>query len=389
MTQILLSKADREVEATSIRAKDTLATNVLNVSVFQPATPTYRIDFFDRLAKALGDGFSVHYSPVDMGALSVSIRKPWAKLLAPMRRMAPGLEWQPGVLSAPIRRGDVVVVSGAPRNLSHMLMLVRARLAGARTIWWGHYWSSTSKVSRFRLRLMLMRLADAILFYTDHEVEEYRAGPGRRDRRPVRALNNGINVDPIIALRKPYEAGDRDSTILFIGRLTEKTELNILLQALADPRLNDVKLHIIGDGSQREELEALCRNLSLEGRVVWHGSTTDERRIADVANRCRLFAYPGGVGLSLIHAMAYGLPVVVHDDRWSHMPEIAAFYKAKCGLVFRRGDPQSLATALVEALDTAAKDRTWSDAAIRVADTDFNTREMAERFCRLALNLAG
>ena len=32
---------------------------------------------------------------------------------------------------------------------------------------------------------------------------------------------------------------------------------------------------------------------------------------------------PGAVGLSLIHAMAYGLPCLVHSNRLQHMPEIA------------------------------------------------------------------
>lgn len=366
---------------------DSVRMKHLTVHVIQPAVPGYRIDFFNRVAQILGTGFTVHYSPTDMGVLSVVLPGAWAKPLPPMGHLAPGLEWQSGVLSIPLRRADVVVVSGAPRNLSNMLMLIRARLAGARTVWWGHYWSSTSKASRFRLRLLLMKLADAVLFYTDHEVEEYRAGPGKRDRRPVGALNNGINVDPIIALRTPYEVARRDKAILFIGRLTDKSELGTLLSALTDPLLGDVRLDIIGDGAMKTELQALAARLAIADRVRWHGGTTDERVIANVANRCRVFAYPGGVGLSLIHAMAYGLPVVVHDDRWNHMPEIAAFYKARCGLTFRHGDPQSLVTVLAEALDAATQDRFWSEAAVRVTSEEFNTREMAKRFCDLTLSL--
>lgn len=304
-----------------------------------------------------------------------------------MRTVAPGLEWQPGVMSVPLHRGDVVVVSGAPRNLSNMLMLVRARMAGAHTVWWGHYWSSSSRTSRFLIRLLLMKMADAVLFYTDQEVDEYRTGLGQRDRRRVTALNNGIDVDPIIALRAPYEVNKRDRAILFIGRLTEKAELETLLHALADPRLGDVNLNVIGDGQQRDSLEALARSLGINGRINWHGGSTDEQTIASIANNCQIFAYPGAVGLSLLHAMAYGLPVVVHDDRWSHMPEIAAFYKAKSGLTFCRGNSQSLTLTLLEALDTVAKDRSWSEAAISISDTDFNTAKMAERFCDLILYL--
>lgn len=300
-----------------------------------------------------------------------------------MRRLLLGLDWQPGVLSTSLMHGDIVVVSGAPRNVSNMLMLAWARLKGVQTVWWGHYWSSTSRTHRFLLRLLLMKMADAVLFYTDQEVEEYRAAHGKRDRRIVTALNNGINVEPIAALREPYHADTRENAILFIGRLTEKAELPVLLKALADQRLHDVRLEVVGDGPERRALETVAKELGVDGRVVWHGGTTDEKMIAGVANRCRLFVYPGGVGLSLLHAMAYGLPAVVHDDRWNHMPEIAAFHSANSGFSFIHGDPASLANAIASALEVAATDSSWSETATRVTESQFNTGQMANRFCAL------
>ncbi len=357
------------------------------VIVFQPALPSYRLDFFNRVAKRLRSCFTVSYSPTDMGALSAGVASPpWARMLPPIRQLS-GMEWQPGILTTRMRRGDILVVCGAPRNISSMLMLVVARLRGVKTVWWGHYWSSTSKAHRFFLRRLLMRFASVILFYTDHEVDEYRASYGKSDQRTVTALNNGINIDPVVSLRAPYDAAERDKAILFIGRVTAKAELQVLLHAIADPRLGDVRLDIIGDGEERQVLESLACKLALDDRITWHGGTTDETVIAGIANRCRLFAYPGGVGLSLLHAMAYGLPVVVHDDRWVQMPEIAAFYRAGNGLSFTHGSSAALAEALLQALDRTLEDRAWSDASIRVTETEFNTQAMADRFCALVSNM--
>lgn len=360
----------------------------MSIVVFQPALPAYRLDFFERLSCKLGKKFKVFYGSGEMGILGTrSSDPPWATRLAPGRKILPGLEWQPGILSTPIKRGDIVVICGNPRDVSSMLMLLLARLRGARTIWWGHYWSSTSKNHRFFLRLLFMKLANALLFYTDREVDEYRASQGKRDRRPVTALNNGINVEPIQALRAPYESALRSEAILFIGRLTEKAELPVLIEALADHRLRLVRLEVIGDGPERKRLETQARELGVEGRIIWHGATIHEPAIARIANDCRLFVYPGGVGLSLLHAMAYGLPVVVHDDRWAHMPEIAAFYRANSGLPFRHGDATSLAEAVAETLRIVSNDRTWSEASAKIADSEFNTRKMADRFCELVSEL--
>lgn len=366
---------------TSIVSTGTKSACTRRVIVFQPALPSYRVDLFERVAKQLGAAFSLRYSPSPLGVLTAGERSaPWAYRLPAIRRLFRGLDWQPGVLTTPVRLGDVVVVSGAPRNVSNMLMLVWARLCGARTIWWGQYWSATSSPLNFRLRLALMRLADAVIFYTDREVAAYRAGPGRADRRLVTALNNGMNVEPVAALRRPYDPAERDRAILFIGRLTAKAELDLLLRAMAASSLHDLTLHVIGDGDRRAALVQLASELGLSGRVVWHGGTTDESAIAAIANRCLLFVYPGSVGLSLLHAMAYGLPAIVHDNPTHHMPEIAAFGDGETGMSFRRGDVASLSSVIASLSANNALMRTASAEAEERAQTLFNTSIMSIRF---------
>src|SRR5690606_18605046 len=135
-------------------------------------------------------------------------------------------------------RGDVLVVSGAPRGLSNIALLLRAKMKGVKTIWWGHYWSSTSRPWRAALRMILMRLADATLFYTDQEVEEYLAARPNEQKLVV-ALNNGIETDEIVSLRKRYDPGARSRDLLFVGRLTAKAELGLLLDALASQACAD------------------------------------------------------------------------------------------------------------------------------------------------------
>lgn len=305
-----------------------------------------------------------------------------------MRRLLPGLLWQQGAASLPMRRGDIVVVSGAPRCLSNLVILIRARLRGARTIWWGHYWSASSKPWRFALRLMLMRFSHGILFYTDAEVEEFLTTRNRIDSRPLVGLNNGINIDPIRAVRAPYHVKERSKRLLFIGRLTEKTEFSLLLRALADPALAAVELDVIGDGVLERRVCAEAEDLGLEARVHWHGGISNEAQIAAIANKVALFVYPGAVGLSLLHAMAYGLPAILHDDRWGHMPEISAFKDGFTGRSFFRGNAEALAQAIHTALNDTEACNHWSEAAILQVEQNYNTEEMAKRFCALIKELA-
>ncbi len=350
------------------------------IIVFQSSLPVYRIDFFFRVFQKFGDKFTVYYSPTEMGALTEGISQyRWAKRLGRIGTPLPGIEWQRGALSVPIKRGDIVVLMGA-RSLTNLLIVLRGRLAGARTVWWGHYWSSTSKSYRYAIRMLLTRLSNAVLFYTDQEIEEYRKNYGVSDKRLVGALNNGINVTFIQTLRASYQAEKRRKKIVFIGRFTNKSGLGELLEALSSKELHDVELEVLGDGPDALRLRRLAITLGIADRILWHGGTVDEEQIASVMNRCRLFVYPGGVGLSLIHAMAYGLPAIVHSDRWRHMPEITAFTAGETGLCFPKHDIEGLAKAISSGINDDEALEKWSQNCIHRADSIYNTKIMAERF---------
>jgi len=355
----------------------------MRLTIIQPALPAYRLGLFQRLADHFGPRFSVYASPAeDLGVLTAYTSRPaWQRELGPMRPLLPGLEWQSGALSVPVDAGDVLVVCGAPRTLSTLAVLVKGRIRGARTLWWGHYWSSTSRPWRAALRFALMRLAHAVVFYTDQEVADYRTGSGKGVSKPVAGLNNGIETEEIVRLRRTYDPSNRPRDLLFIGRLTPKAELHLLLAALARRECAGVTLDVIGDGPARNALEKQARASDLGDRVAWHGGMVDETCIAAVANGCKAFVYSGSVGLSLIHGLAYGLPAIVHDDRWAHMPEIAALEVEKNGSTFPRGDVGALAKVIACILSDSEKLEQMSAAATETTTRTFNTEDMARRFC--------
>lgn len=357
------------------------ATRVL---VVQPSVPTYRVGLFERLHDRFGPDFQVYASTQDLDVLSIGKAvAAWEQRLGPIRQLSSGLEWQSGALGIPVRRGDVVVVSGAPRCLSNIALLIKARLAGATTIWWGHFWSSTSLRWRAEIRLLLTRLSNGILFYTDREIDEYRSWRPSDRNDLIFALNNGIETRAIVELRKPYDPQVRERDLLFIGRLTEKAGIDLLLTALTRDNCRSITLDVIGSGERLPQLVDRCKELGIADRVTWHRGIADENKIAEIANRCRLFVYPGAVGLSLIHAMSYGLPAIVHRDRWRHMPEIAAFTDGRNGASFEPDVAASLSRVIAETLADAARMTAMSQAAIETTAKSFNTEDMAERFCSM------
>lgn len=351
------------------------------IVVFQPALPAYRVDFFKRLSERYGDDFHLYYSHGSIGGAiePSSSSYEWASCLGSIHSIKGKVEWQPGVLDIDIRKGDLVVICGAPRCLTNLLLLLKAKVKGAKTIWWGHFRSATTTQLRFYLRSLLFRFNDALLFYTDREVLSYRAIENK-EGPVVAALNNGIDVEPIKKLRKNYDPVERGKNLLFIGRLTHKSNFDLILRAMVFPEMSGFVLHVVGGGGDIDRYKDFSRVSGLEERIIWHGELVSETDIAIVANQCAVFVYPGAVGLSLIHAMAYGLPAIVHNNSIKHMPEIYAFQQGKNGYAFSEDSPGSL----VKAIDFLLTDRSvlesMSSFSRAAADNEFNTGEMAARF---------
>lgn len=353
----------------------------MNVYIIQPSVPTYRLDFFERLVKIYNKSIKVYYSPGNLGGIDEDEQKSWSVKVGGICALPMNLFWQPDVAWLKIDLGDVVVLSGNPRYLSTLILLLRAKIKGAHVVWWGHYWSSTSKRWRQIFRLLLMTAADALLFYTDDEISSYFNDPAVLiKKKKVFSLNNGINIDPIIKYRKKYSADSRENAMLFIGRITKKAKLELLLKAMSKIGQGCPKLYVIGEGEKLGSSKKLSAELDLSDRVEWCGALKEESEISKVANKCRLFIYPGSVGLSLIHAMAYGLPAIVHDCKQLHMPEFSAFKNEITGNVFPYDDSIGLANTIMSSLLLPDRLNEFSKNSISIVEANYNTSSMALRF---------
>ena len=147
------------------------------VLIVQPALPAYRKDLFGRLARHFGSRFSVFTSRQgELGILEGAGSLPdYAVEIGAVRRLFRGGYWQVGALSIPLQRGDLLVLGGSARALTTPLLIMKARLKGARVMWWGQYWSSTSTPFGAALRQVMMARADGIVFYTEREIADYKS----------------------------------------------------------------------------------------------------------------------------------------------------------------------------------------------------------------------
>ena len=98
----------------------------------------------------------------------------------------------------------------------------------------------------------------------------------------------------------------------------------------------------------RKELEQEVKSLNISEQVWFYGACYDELVNAELVYNADLCVAPGNVGLTAIHALMFGCPVITHNDFSYQMPEFEAITPYYTGNFFKRGDQESLNDKIIE-----------------------------------------
>ena len=110
----------------------------------------------------------------------------------------------------------------------------------------------------------------------------------------------------------------KENNIINIGRLEYEKGHSDLIDIVYEVKkeIKDIKLHLIGDGSKKEELENKIKDLSLEKNVILTGYLS-QKEMEKYLIKSKLFvmtSYTESFGLVLIEAMSYKIPCISYDS---------------------------------------------------------------------------
>lgn len=179
--------------------------------------------------------------------------------------------------------------------------------------------------------------------------------------RPVIAIPNGISLPSV------SRSEHSSPTITAVGRLDAAKGFDRLIEsfALVSKRHRMWQLVIVGEGSQREELENLVAEHQLTDRIKMVGRVADPSAHLATAD---LFALPSryeGFPNALLEAMAMGLPAVAFDGP-SAVRQIVR--DGVNGLLVADGDVTAFAEALDRLMSNQEERQRMGDAAREVVD---------------------
>jgi len=214
-----------------------------------------------------------------------------------------------------------------------------------------HYPDVVSPKRRAFNRLVLDRLADDVNACIGFSARALRDVDGFRGNR-IHVIDNGIDVGrygpaadkPALKARLGLDPAKR--YVVHVARHHPVKDQATLIRgfALAAPKLPDVDLLLVGDGPLRGELESLVDSLGIRDRVSFLGIRQDIPTVLAAADVFALTSVSEAASLTLLEAMATGLPVVVTDVGGN--PDIVR--EGVDGLRFPRADAAGCAASFVK-----------------------------------------
>lgn len=241
---------------------------------------------------------------------------------------------------------DIVISSGVDFHHIHTLLLfILFRLILRNDFyWWSQGTSGHQGKAGWFMRKIVYKMASGILVYSKTGKENLLLMGVKVDR--ISVVNNCLNVEDYGYLNQDiFKEKDeqKDFKILFSGRLIEKAKLNVLFQALGmldEAGYKDIKCYIIGSGEE-EKLRILAEELNIKNRIIFGGSKYG-KDVHPYFLESDLYIYPGGIGLSILHAFSFGLPVITSNDYSLHFPEVELLTPGLNGDVYQEGKPSDL-----------------------------------------------
>lgn len=142
--------------------------------------------------------------------------------------------------------------------------------------------------------------------------------------------------------------GNSNPVAIYIGRIQKRKKIAQLLHAIDYLNKNGKKVNLvlIGGESDDHSVSELIKQLDLSSQIWKYGPCYDEEKNAQLIYDADVCVSPGNVGLTAIHSLSYGTPVVTNNNFKTQMPEYEAIKDGETGSFFIEDDVVDLASKI-------------------------------------------
>ena len=291
------------------------------------------------------------------------------------------LEWKAFFQLTGILKKEKIDVVHAHNNAAYIYAGVAAMLSGFKKVIYTEHGRIFPDSIRHMMAEKILSWFTVRIVTVSEDMQECLIKYEKINPAKIQVIHNGIDTEKFRKIddgkwrrerRKTLGIGEKDIVIGNVARLDPVKDHGTLIQAFAlfKRKMEDgewkrekaVKLLIVGDGSELENLKNLCNELSVNFfdtrffdplsilhhpySIIFTGSRTDIMELMNLMDVFVLSSKNEGISLTLLGAMACGLPVVATNVGGN--PEIIRH--GENGLLCQPEDVSGMADNILEIL---------------------------------------
>jgi len=225
-------------------------------------------------------------------------------------------------------------------------------------------------------------------FMVDHyiavseSVKRYSVQKSKIPVEKVSVIYNGVNVKNHNSLQThnvklPFAIEAKDKILMTVGRLQKQKGHSYLFHAISRVRkeVPRIKLLIIGEGEEENNLKNLAESLDLTDQIIFTGLRFDVENMLSMARLLILPSLWEGMPNVLLEAMAAARPVIATDV--GGVPELVV--NGETGILVPPGDSDALASAIIGLLQNELNAKKMGEAGRVWVEKNFSISKTLER----------
>ena len=208
-------------------------------------------------------------------------------------------------------------------------LLIWCKIKKIPVIYWGHGINLESPNSKFKRVIFnyIHWLSDAIILYSSKQIKYIHTKSQEKIFIAPNTLafdnNERFGISKTEEVKKMYGIKE-NMVVLYISRILPYKGLDVLLEQFRDTP--QIALVIVGPGINSEQQKIVDETSNYYYLGEKYGKDVDE-----IFNIGDVFSTPGHIGLALVQAMYWSIPVVLLNRR--HAPEIVYLHNGENGFV--------------------------------------------------------
>ncbi len=307
-------------------------------------------------------------------------------------KMFHNFNWIAGSTFLSFKPNSIYILTGDPYCLSNWVILFLNRFLLKKTYLWTHGWYGNEGFVKRIIKKIFFNLSDGIFLYGNY-AKGLMIKEGF-DENKLHVIYNSLDYERQLKIRENLKVSNiyKDHfkneypTLIFIGRLTKVKKLEQILELQKKIRNKGIEVNVVfvGEGEEKENLENLAISNGLKN-IWFYGPCYKEEVIGELIYNATACVSPGNVGLTAIHVLMYGTPIVTHNNYPYQMPEFEAIEDGVTGIFFKEDNIDDMVNKMEILLLVINKGKIKSENCYKKIDNYFNPNYQVKIFKEVML----